>query len=151
MDLNNNLIIYYIMRGGEYMPSNNSVTPPANSTNEFVMIDEQRNNLLGLGFETEELEMIEHMPYDGIVRAYVETADQDYNINLPDINAVIQAVNISDVIAGTEVTKRDIASQTMHNLLQEGGRKKQRRRKTRKIRKNKKSRRSRRRISRRRR
>ena len=133
------------------MPSNNSVTPPANSTNEFVMIDEQRNNLLGLGFETEELEMIEHMPYDGIVRAYVETADQDYNINLPDINAVIQAVNISDVIAGTEVTKRDIASQTMHNLLQEGGRKKQRRRKTRKIRKNKKSRRSRRRISRRRR
>lgn len=139
------------MRGGEYMPSNNSVTPPANSTNEFVMIDEQRNNLLGLGFETEELEMIEHMPYDGIVRAYVETADQDYNINLPDINAVIQAVNISDVIAGTEVTKRDIASQTMHNLLQEGGYKKQRKRKTRKIRKNKKSRRSRRRISRRRR
>ena len=130
------------------MPSNNSVTPPANSTNEFVMIDEQRNNLLGLGFETEELEMIENMPYDGIVRAYVETADQDYNINLPDINAVIQAVNISDVIAGTEVTKRDIASQTMHNLLQEGGRKKKRRRKTRKIRKSRKSRR---RISRRRR
>jgi hypothetical protein len=139
------------MRGGEYMPSNNSVTPPANSTNEFVMIDEQRNNLLGLGFETEELEMIENMPYDGIVRAYVETADQDYNINLPDINAVIQAVNISDIIDGTEVTKRDIASQTMHNLLQEGGRKKKCRRKTRKIRKIRKSRKSRRRISRRRR
>jgi hypothetical protein len=139
------------MKGGEYMPSNNSVTPPANSTNEFVMIDEQRNNLLGLGFETEELEMIEHMPYDGIVRAYVETADQDYNINLPDINAVIQAVNISDIIAGTEVTKRDIASQTMHNLLQEGGRKKKRSRKTRKIKKSRRSRKSRRRISRRRR
>ncbi len=138
------------MKGGEYMPSNNSVTPPANSTNEFVMIDEQRNNLLGLGFETEELEMIENMPYDGIVRAYVETADQDYNINLPDINAVIQAVNISDIIAGTEVTKRDIASQTMHNLLQEGGRRK-RSRKTRKIRRSRKSRKSRRRISRRRR
>ncbi len=136
------------------MPSNNSVTPPANSTNEFVDIDEQRNNLLGLGFETEELEMIEHMPYDGIVRAYVETADQDYNINLPDINAVIQAVNISDIIAGTEVTKRDIASQTIHNLLQEGGYKKKSKRKTRKIRKNKKlrkSRKSRKRISRRRR
>ncbi len=139
------------MKGGEYMPSNNSVTPPANSTNEFVMIDEQRNNLLGLGFETEELEMIEHMPYDGIVRAYVETADQDYNINLPDINAVIQAVNLSDIIAGTEVTKRDIASQTMHNLLQEGGYKKKSRRKTRKIRRSRKSRKSRRRISRRRR
>lgn len=136
------------MRGGEYMPSNNSVTPPANSTNEFVDINEQTNNLLGLGFETEELEMIENMPYDGIVRAYVETADQDYNINLPDINAVIQAVNLSDIIDGTEVTKRDIASQTMHNLLQEGGRKKKRRRKTRKIRKSRKSRR---RISRRRR
>jgi hypothetical protein len=139
------------MRGGEYMPSNNSVTPPANSTNEFIMVDEQRNNLLGLGFESEELEMIEHMPYDGIVRAYVETADQDYNINLPDINTVIQAVNISDVIAGTEATKRDIASQTMHNLLQEGGRKKKSRKKTRKIRKNKKLRKSRKRISRRRR
>jgi hypothetical protein len=139
------------MRGGEYMPSNNSVTPPANSTNEFVDINEQTNNLLGLGFETEELEMIENVPYDGIVRAYVETADQDYNINLPDINAVIQAVNISDIIDGTEVTKRDIASQTMHNLLQEGGRKKKRRRKTKKIRKSKKSRKSRRRISRRRR
>lgn len=136
------------MKGGEYMPSNNSVTPPTNSTNEFVDINEQTNNLLGLGFETEELEMIENMPYDEIVRAYVETADQDYNINLPDINAVIQAVNISDIIAGTEVTKRDIASQTMHNLLQEGGRKKKRRRKTRKIRKSRKSRR---RISRRRR
>jgi hypothetical protein len=148
MDLNKNLTLYYTMKGGEYMPSNNSVTPPANSTNEFVMIDEQRNNLLGLGFETEELEMIEHMPYDGIVRAYVETADQDYNINLPDINAVIQSAELSDVIAGTEVTKRDIASQTIHNLLQEGGRKKKRSRKTRKI---KKSRKSRRRISRRRR
>ena len=139
------------MRGGEYMPSNNSVTPPANSTNEFVNVDEQRNNLLGLGFETDELEMIENMPYDGIVRAYVETADQDYNINLPDINAIIQAVNISDIIDGTEVTKRDIASQTMHNLLQEGGRKKKRRRKTRKNKKSRKSRKSRRRISRRRR
>lgn len=139
------------MKGGEYMPSNNSVTPPANSTNEFVDIDEQTNNLLGLGFETEELEMIENMPYDGIVRAYVETADQDYNINLPDINAVIQADNISDIIDGTEVTKRDIASQTMHNLLQEGGRKKKRSRKTRKIKKSRKSRKSRRRIYRRRR
>ena len=130
------------MRGGEKMPSNNSVIPPANSTTEFIMVDEQRNNLLGLGFETEELEMIEHMPYDDIIRAYIQTADQDYNINLPDINAVIQAAELSDVIAGTEVTKRNIAAQTMHNLLQEGGRKKRRRsRKTRKSRKSKKSRR----------
>ena len=151
MDLNKNLTLYYTMRGGEYMPLNNSVTPPANSTNEFVNVDEQRNNLLGLGFETEELEMIENMPYDGIVRAYVETADQDYNINLPDINAVIQAAELSDVIAGTEVTKRDIASQTMHNLLQEGGHKKKRRRKTRKIRRSRKSKKSKRRTYKRRR
>ena len=130
------------MRGGEKMPSNNSVIPPANSTTEFIMVDEQRNNLLGLGFETEELEMIEHMPYDDIIRAYIQTADQDYNINLPDINAVIQAEELSDIIAGTEITKRNIAAQTMHNLLQEGGRKKRRRsRKTRKSRKSKKSRR----------
>ena len=130
------------MRGGEKMPSNNSVIPPANSTTEFIMVDEQRNNLLGLGFETEELEMIENTPYDEIIRAYIQTADQDYNINLPDINAVIQAEELSDIIAGTEITKRNIAAQTMHNLLQEGGRKKRRRsRKTRKSRKSKKSRR----------
>ena len=130
------------MRGGEKMPSNNSVIPPANSTTEFIDIDEQTNNLIRLGFETEELEMIENTPYDEIIRAYIQTADQDYNINLPDINAVIQAAELSDVIAGTEVTKRNIAAQTMHNLLQEGGRKKRRRsRKTRKSRKSKKSRR----------
>ena len=130
------------MRGGEKMPSNNSFIPPANSTTEFIDIDEQTNNLIRLGFETEELEMIENTPYDEIIRAYIQTADQDYNINLPDINAVIQAAELSDVIAGTEVTKRNIAAQTMHNLLQEGGRKKRRRsRKTRKSRKSKKSRR----------
>ena len=61
---------------------------------------------------------------------------------MPDINAVIQAEELSDIIAGTEITKRNIAAQTMHNLLQEGGRKKRRRsRKTRKSRKSKKSRR----------
>ena len=131
------------MRGGEKMPSNNSFIPPANSTTEFIDIDEQTNNLIRLGFETEELEMIENTPYDEIIRAYIQTADQDYNINLPDINAVIQAAELSDVIAGTEVTKRNIAAQTMHNLLQEGGRKKRRRsRKTRKSRKSKKTRRT---------
>ena len=130
------------MRGGEKMPSNNSFIPPANSTTEFIDIDEQTNNLIRLGFETEELEMIENTPYDEIIRAYIQTADQDYNINLPDINAVIQAEELSDIIAGTEITKRNIAAQTMHNLLQEGGRKKRRRsRKTRKSRKSKKSRR----------
>lgn len=138
------------MRGGEKMPSNNSVIPPANSTTEFIDVDEQTNNLIRLGFETEELEMIENTPYDEIIRAYIQTAEQDYNINLPDINAVIQAEELSDIIAGTEITKRNIAAQTMHNLLQEGGRKK-RRRKTRKIRKNRKSKKSRRRTYKRRR
>ena len=135
------------MKGGEKMPSNNAIMPPANSTNQFVDVDENNNNLLRLGFETEELEMIENISYNDIIRAYIQTADQDYNINLPDINAVIQAAELSDIVPNTEVTKRDVASQTIHNLLQEGGRKK-RSRKTRKNRKSKKSRKSRKRMSR---
>ena len=76
-----------------------------------------------------------------IVRAYVETADQDYNINLPDINAVIQAAELSDIIQGTQVTKRNIASQTLHNLLNHsGGRRRKRQTKRRKSRKSRKSR-----------
>ena len=127
-------------KGGEasYNPNNNSIQPNGTTiNNEFIQVDEQQNNLLGLGFETEELEMIEHIPYDGIVRAYVETADQDYNINLPDINAVIQAAELSDVIQGTEVTKRNIASQTLHNLLSSGGRRRRRQTKRRKLTKRK--------------
>ena len=133
-------------KGGEasYNPNNNGIQPNGSTVNnEFIQVDEQQNNLLGLGFETEELEMIEHMPYDGIVRAYVETADQDYNINLPDINAVIQAAELSDIIQGTQVTKRDIASQTLHNLLnQSGGRRRKRltKKRSRKYRKSRKTR-----------
>ena len=133
-------------KGGEasYNPNNNGIQPNGTTiNNEFIQVDEQQNNLLGLGFETEELEMIEHMPYDGIVRAYVETADQDYNINLPDINAVIQAAELSDIIQGTQVTKRNIASQTLHNLLNQSGgkrRKRQTKRRTRKSRKSRKTR-----------
>ena len=133
-------------KGGEasYNPNNNGIQPNGSTVNnEFIQVDEQQNNLLGLGFETEELEMIEHMPYDAIVRAYVETADQDYNINLPDINAVIQAAELSDVINGTEVTKRNIASQTLHNLLnQSGGRRRRRqtKKRSRKYRKSRKTR-----------
>ena len=136
------------MKGGEKMQSNNAIMPPPeNSTNQFIDVDENNNNLLRLGFETEELEMIENTPYENIIRAYIQTADQDYNINLPDINTVIQAAELSDIVPNTEVTKRDVASQTMHNLLQEGGRKK-RSRKTRKNKKSKKSRKSRKRMSR---
>jgi hypothetical protein len=133
-------------KGGEasYNPNNNGIQPNGSTVNnEFIQVDEQQNNLLGLGFETEELEMIEHMPYDAIVRAYVETADQDYNINLPDINAVIQAAELSDIIQGTQVTKRDIASQTLHNLLnQSGGRRRKRltKKRSRKYRKSRKTR-----------
>ncbi len=133
-------------KGGEasYNFNNNGIQPNGTTVNnEFIQVDEQQNNLLGLGFETEELEMIEHMPYDGIVRAYVETADQDYNINLPDINAVIQAAELSDVINGTEVTKRNIASQTLHNLLNQSGgrrRKRQTKKRSRKSRKSRKTR-----------
>ena len=130
-------------KGGEasYNPNNNSIQPNGTTiNNEFIQVDEQQNNLLGLGFETEELEMIEHIPYDGIVRAYVETADQDYNINLPDINAVIQAAELSDVINGTEVTKRNIASQTLHNLLNQSGGRRRRRQTKKRSRKSRKSR-----------
>ena len=135
-----------LRKGGEasYNPNNNGIQPNGTTiNNEFIQVDEQQNNLLGLGFETEELEMIENMPYDGIVRAYVETADQDYNINLPDINAVIQAAELSDIIQGTQVTKRNIASQTLHNLLNQSGgkrRKRQTKRRTRKSRKSRKTR-----------
>jgi len=128
-------------KGGEanFNP-NNSIQPNGSTVNnEFIQVDEQQNNLLGLGFETEELEMIEHIPYDGIVRAYVETANQDYNINLPDINAVIQAAELSDIIQGTQVTKRNIAAQTVHNLMQGGSRRRRKRRTARKSRKGRKT------------
>jgi hypothetical protein len=154
MDLNKNLTLYYTMRGGEYMPSNNSVTPPANSTNEFVNVDEQRNILLDLGFESDELEMIENMSQNEIIHRYIETANQDYNINLPDnIQEVADANELSDIIQGTEVTKRDIAGQTMHNILNQnaGSRKGRKSRKSRKSKESRKSKRSKRRTYKRRR
>ena len=93
------------------------------SGNDAVIEPINNNDLLGLGFESEELEMIEHMSQDEIINKYIETADQEYNINLPDINVVIQAAELSDIIPGTQVTKRNIAAQTMHNLMQGGVRK----------------------------
>ena len=77
------------------------------------------------------------MSQNEIINKYIETADQEYNINLPDINVVIQAAELSDIIPGTQVTKRNIAAQTMHNIFnQNAGRSKRR-----KSRKSKKSRR----------
>jgi len=121
------------------------------SDNDEV-IEPVNDILLGLGFESEELEMIEPMSQNEIINRYIETANQDYNIDLPNnIDEVVQAANLSDIIPGTEVTKRNIASQTMHNILnqnndyQNGGRrsrKSRRSRKTRKSRKSKKSRRT---------
>ena len=117
------------------------------SDNDEV-IEPVNDILLGLGFESEELEMIEPMSQNEIINRYIETANQDYNIDLPNnINEVVQATNLSDIIPVTEVTNRNIASQTMHNILnqnndyQNGGRKSRRSRKTRKSRKSKKSRR----------
>jgi hypothetical protein len=104
------------------------------SGNDAVIEPINNNDLLGLGFESEELEMIEHMSQNEIINKYIETADQEYNINLPDINVVIQAAELSDIIPGTQVTKRNIAAQTMHNILnQNAGR--SRRRRSRKSRK----------------
>lgn len=113
-----------------------------NSGNDAVIEPINNNILLDLGFESEELEMIEHMSQNEIINKYIETADEEYNINLPDINLVIQAAELSDIIPGTEVTKRNIAAQTIHNLMQGGARK-------RKGRKSRRSRKSRRRKSRR--
>ena len=116
------------------------------SGNDAVIEPINNNDLLSLGFESEELEMIEHMSQNEIINKYIETADQEYNINLPDINVVIQATELSDIIPGTQVTKRNIAAQTMHNILnQNAGRSRRRRsRKSRKSRsrKSKKSRRT---------
>ena len=109
-----------------------------NSGNDAVIEPINNNILLDLGFESEELEMIEHMSQNEIINKYIETADEEYNINLPDINLVIQAAELSDIIPGTEVTKRNIAAQTIHNLMQGGARK----RKGRKSRKSKESRKS---------
>jgi hypothetical protein len=104
------------------------------SGNDAVIEPINNNDLLGLGFESEELEMIEHMSQNEIINKYIETADQEYNINLPDINVVIQAAELSDIIPGTQVTKRNIAAQTIHNILnQNAGR--SRRRRSRKSRK----------------
>ena len=122
------------IKGGSTIDSdNNEVIEPVNNN----------NILLDLGFESEELEMIEHMSQNEIINKYIETADEEYNINLPDINLVIQAAELSDIIQGTEVTKRDIAAQTIHNLMQ-GGVRKRKGRKSRKSKKSKKSRKSRR-------
>lgn len=116
------------------------------SGNDAVIEPINNNDLLSLGFESEELEMIEHMSQNEIINKYIETADEEYNINLPDINVVIQATELSDIIPGTQVTKRNIAAQTMHNILnQNAGRSRRRRsRKSRKSRsrKSKKSRRT---------
>ena len=104
------------------------------SGNDAVIEPINNNDLLSLGFESEELEMIEYMSQNEIINKYIETADQEYNINLPDINVVIQAGELSDIIPGTQVTKRNIAAQTMHNILnQNAGR--SRRRRSRKSRK----------------
>jgi hypothetical protein len=112
-----------------------------NSGNDAVIEPINNNILLDLGFESEELEMIEHMSQNEIINKYIETADEEYNINLPDINLVIQAAELSDIIPGTEVTKRNIAAQTIHNLMQ-GGVRKRKGRKSRKSRKSKESRKS---------
>lgn len=107
------------------------------SGNDAVIEPINNNDLLGLGFESEELEMIEHMSQNEIINKYIETADQEYNINLPDINAVIQATELSDIIPGTQITKRNIAAQTMHNILNQNAGRRSRRRRSRKSRRRK--------------
>lgn len=128
------------IKGGSTIDSDN---------NEFI--EPVNNILLGLGFETDELEMIENMSQNEIIHRYIETANQDYNINLPDnIQEVADANELSDIIQGTEVTKRDIAGQTMHNILNQNAGSR-RRRKSRKSKKSRKSRKSKRRTYKRRR
>jgi hypothetical protein len=111
----------------------------------------QLNNLLGLHFDDGELQMAfeinPNLTYQQIVDRYYQTAQQDFNLNLPQINNVIQAEELSNIL-DTTVEKRNVAAQTIEYLFEQNAGRRTRRtrknRKTRKTRKNKKTRKTRR-------
>ncbi len=110
---------------------------------DLPLTQPQLNNLLGLHFDDGELQMAfeinPNLTYQQIVDRYYQTAQQDYNLNLPQINNVIQAEELSNIL-DTTVEKRDVANQTIQYLFeQNAGRKTKKSRKSRKTRKTKKT------------
>ena len=111
---------------------------------DLPLTQPQLNNLLGLHFDDGELQMAfeinPNLTYQQIVDRYYQTAQEDYNLNLPLINNVIQAEELSNIL-DTNVEKRDVAAQTIHYLFeQNAGRKTRKTKKTKKTRKTRKTR-----------
>lgn len=100
----------------------------------------QLNNLLGLHFDDGELQMAfevnPNLTYQQIVDRYYQTAQEDFNLQLPEIATVIQAEELSNIL-NTTVEKRNVASQAINYLLEQNGGKNKRTNK--KSRKNKKT------------
>ena len=114
---------------------------------DLPLTQPQLNNLLGLHFDDGELQMAfeinPNLTYQQIVDRYYQTAQQDFNLNLPEINNVIQAEELSNIL-DTTVEKRNVAAQTIEYLFeQNAGRRTRKTRKTRKTIKTRKTRRSR--------
>ena len=111
---------------------------------DLPLTQPQLNNLLGLHFDDGELQMAfeinPNLTYQQIVDRYYQTAQQDFNLNLPEINNVIQAEELSNIL-DTTVEKRNVAAQTIEYLFeQNAGRRSRKNKKTRKIRKTRKTR-----------
>jgi hypothetical protein len=111
---------------------------------DLPLTQTQLNNLLGLHFDDAELQMAfeinPNLTYQQIVDRYYQTAQEDYNLNLPVINNVIQAEELSNIL-DTHVEKRDVATQTIEYLFQQNaGRRTRKTRKTRRTRRTRKTR-----------
>ena len=111
---------------------------------DLPLTQPQLNNLLGLHFDDGELQMAfeinPNLTYQQIVDRYYQTAQQYFNLNLPEINNVIQAEELSNIL-DTTVEKRNVAAQTIEYLFeQNAGRRSRKNKKTRKIRKTRKTR-----------
>ena len=111
---------------------------------DLPLTQPQLNNLLGLHFDDGELQMAfeinPNLTYQQIVDRYYQTAQEDYNLNLPQINNVIQAEELSNIL-DTHVEKRDVATQTIQYLFeQNAGRRTRKSRKTRKTRRTRRTR-----------
>ena len=111
---------------------------------DLPLTQPQLNNLLGLQFDDGELQMAfeinPNLTYQQIVDRYYQTAQQDFNLNLPEINNVIQAEELSNIL-DTTVEKRNVAAQTIEYLFEQNAvRRSRKNKKTRKIRKTRKTR-----------
>ena len=111
---------------------------------DLPLTQNQLNNLFGLHFDDGELQMAfeinPNLTYQQIVDRYYQTALEDFNLNLPEINTVIQAEELSNIL-DTTVEKRDVASQAINFILDQngGGKRRKTNKKSRKNKTNKKS------------